>query len=101
MDNKAIEARKAYYKEWRAKNKDRIKKYNERYWSKISGDACDQSANIALTDEEKRRPRMDKYEQLQAAIEAVHKHGHMTEQEYATLYKAVKELQDKEVDDGK
>lgn len=26
--------RKQYYKEWRKNNKDRIKKYNERFWKK-------------------------------------------------------------------
>ena len=28
----AIEARRAYQKEWRAKNKDKVKKHNENYW---------------------------------------------------------------------
>lgn len=26
--------RKQYYKEWRKNNKDKIKKYNERFWKK-------------------------------------------------------------------
>ena len=26
--------RKEYYKEWRTNNKDKIKKYNERFWKK-------------------------------------------------------------------
>ena len=26
--------RKEYYKEWRKNNKDKIKKYNERFWKK-------------------------------------------------------------------
>ena len=30
----ASEARSAYLKEWRAKNKDRVKQYNERYWQR-------------------------------------------------------------------
>ena len=31
---KANEAKKAYYKLWRSRNKERIKAYNERYWQK-------------------------------------------------------------------
>lgn len=45
MDNKkqqptlsaeAIEARRAYKREWSAKNKDRIAEYQRRYWLKKS-----------------------------------------------------------------
>lgn len=32
--NVANEMRKAYQKEWRAKNKDKVKEYNQRYWLK-------------------------------------------------------------------
>ena len=34
MDSAAAEARRAYYKAWRAKNKDQIHEYNARYWAK-------------------------------------------------------------------
>lgn len=34
MDDKAREARKQYMKEWRAKNPDKVKAINERYWAK-------------------------------------------------------------------
>lgn len=34
MDSAAAEARRAYYKAWRAKNKDRVRDYNARYWAK-------------------------------------------------------------------
>lgn len=34
MDDKAREARKQYMKEWRAKNKDKVKATIERYWNK-------------------------------------------------------------------
>ena len=27
-------AQREYYKEWRAKNKDKVKKYNDNYWTK-------------------------------------------------------------------
>lgn len=33
-DISASEIRKAYLREWRAKNKDRVKQYNERYWQR-------------------------------------------------------------------
>ena len=28
----ATEARKAYYREWRAKNRDKVRRHNEAYW---------------------------------------------------------------------
>lgn len=31
---KAAELRRAYQKEWRAKNKDRVREYNRRFWEK-------------------------------------------------------------------
>lgn len=34
MDEKAKEARNKYMKEWRAKNKDKVKVIQERYWKK-------------------------------------------------------------------
>ncbi|WP_278337221.1 hypothetical protein [Clostridium fallax] len=34
MNDKAREKRNAYMKEWRKKNKEKIKKYNEVYWEK-------------------------------------------------------------------
>jgi hypothetical protein len=35
--NEAIkQARNAYMKAWRKKNKDKTKKYNENYWAKVS-----------------------------------------------------------------
>lgn len=32
MDEKAKEERRRYQREWRAKNKDRVKAINQRYW---------------------------------------------------------------------
>lgn len=32
--DKVIEVRRAYQKEWRAKNKDRVREYNRRFWEK-------------------------------------------------------------------
>lgn len=34
MTEEAKAAKKAYHKEWRARNKDKIKEYNRRYWEK-------------------------------------------------------------------
>jgi len=34
MTESALRARRAYAKAYRAKKKDRIKEYNERYWEK-------------------------------------------------------------------
>lgn len=32
--DKAAEARRAYYRAWRAANKDKVRQYNERYWQR-------------------------------------------------------------------
>ena len=34
LREKAIEARKAYQREWRRKNPDKVRAINERYWQK-------------------------------------------------------------------
>lgn len=34
MDEKAKEARNKYMREWREKNKDKVKKAQEKYWEK-------------------------------------------------------------------
>lgn len=34
MDEAALEARRAYQREWRRKNRDKVKAQNERYWAK-------------------------------------------------------------------
>ena len=34
MNEEARNARNAYYRAWRAKNPDKVRKSNERYWSK-------------------------------------------------------------------
>lgn len=30
------EARRAYHKEWRARNKDKIHEYNKRHWERVA-----------------------------------------------------------------
>ena len=34
MEAKAVEIRRAYYREWRTKNKDKVKAYNRNRWLK-------------------------------------------------------------------
>lgn len=34
LEQMASEERKAYYKRWRAANKEKVKKHNEAYWKK-------------------------------------------------------------------
>jgi beta-galactosidase GanA len=34
LDKAAAEARKEYFREWRKKNSDKVKNYNENYWRK-------------------------------------------------------------------
>lgn len=35
LSNEALEARRAYLREWRRKNKDKVKSYNARYWERV------------------------------------------------------------------
>jgi hypothetical protein len=37
MDKKSLEARRKYHKEWRNKNKEKIKAAQARYWAKKAG----------------------------------------------------------------
>ena len=39
MENKAAAARRKYMKEWRKRNRDRVKAYNERYWNRKAEEA--------------------------------------------------------------
>lgn len=34
MTDKGSESRRKYYAEWRAKNRDKVREYNARYWAK-------------------------------------------------------------------
>ena len=34
MADKGSESRRKYYAEWRAKNRDKVREYNARYWAK-------------------------------------------------------------------
>lgn len=40
------EARRAYYKQWRAKNKDKVRDYNRRFWEKRAEKQNTSSENI-------------------------------------------------------
>lgn len=45
--NQAREARNAYARAWRAKNRDKVRKYNETYWQKK---AAAQNGEAATTE---------------------------------------------------
>lgn len=34
MDQLALEARREYYRDWRAANKDKVREYNRSYWER-------------------------------------------------------------------
>lgn len=38
MTEAAKEARRAYQREWRRKNRDKVKEYNAKYWSNLAGE---------------------------------------------------------------
>lgn len=42
MDEAAREARRAYFKAWRARNKDKVRQANERFWAKKAAQAAAQ-----------------------------------------------------------
>ena len=46
---RAAEMRRAYHKAWRAKNKDKVREYNRRFWEKR---AEQQAAQINRTEAE-------------------------------------------------
>lgn len=49
---KGNEARRKYYKIWRAKNKEKIKLYNDRYWKKkAEKDLSDNSEALCKENE--------------------------------------------------
>lgn len=48
MDNTAIEERRKYYREWRAKNREKVIAAQERYWVKRA--AAREQAQTAAAD---------------------------------------------------
>ena len=49
-EEKARAARRAYYKEWRAKNKDKVKVNNMRYWARRAEREAQSSAKEGGND---------------------------------------------------
>lgn len=45
----ADEARRAYYRAWRAANKDKVKHYNEKYWAR-KAEQLEREANGEMED---------------------------------------------------
>ena len=48
MTEEARQARLAYHREWQKKNRDKVKAYNERYWTKKA--AAQKAAEQAAGD---------------------------------------------------
>ena len=48
---RAIEARRAYHRQWRAKNRERVKKYNSDYWIRKASQLSSE-ANVEDTKQE-------------------------------------------------
>lgn len=46
LSEQAKAARKAYYKEWRAKNRDKVREKNRRYWEKKAKEAQDERNSV-------------------------------------------------------
>ena len=46
MDKQAKEARRAYYKEWRRRNPDKVRENNLRYWRKKAEEAKNKKSGV-------------------------------------------------------
>lgn len=44
----AVEIRRAYQREWRAKNKDKVKAYNQKFWERRAEKARKEQTNNDL-----------------------------------------------------
>ena len=42
--NEALEARRAYYREWKMNNPDKVKAYNQKFWAKYAEKAKQKEA---------------------------------------------------------
>lgn len=50
MTEAAKEARRAYYRNWKKKNKDKVAAANERYWAKKAKQAAETTASSLEAD---------------------------------------------------
>lgn len=55
LSAKALEIKKAYYKEWRKNNRDKLKASIARYWEKKAGNVTSDPEEKPLTTEAKAR----------------------------------------------
>lgn len=46
----AVIARREYGRQWRAKNKDRVREYNKNYWARVAAQKEREGATDAKTD---------------------------------------------------
>lgn len=51
ISKEAREARNAYYREWRKKNPEKLKQYQEKYWMKKAQEMQEQEEGDDLNDE--------------------------------------------------
>lgn len=64
MSEDARNARNAYYRAWRAKNPDKVRSSNERYWSK-------KAAEMTATDKEAENDAAEEYANSEGNCAAV------------------------------
>lgn len=50
LDKAAAEARREYFREWRRKNSDKVKQYNENYWRKRAAAEAEAKENTASSE---------------------------------------------------
>lgn len=50
IEELAAEARRAYFKEWRAKNKDKVKQHNANFWLKKAAQKKEKEADNVNQD---------------------------------------------------
>lgn len=58
MDQLALEARREYYRDWRAANKDKVKQYNRSYWERKAQERKNRQ-NLGKEERDDRRQQDD------------------------------------------
>ena len=61
MENKALEEKKAYYREYYKKNKDKRRLYNKRYWEKKAQEAKEKPNNNNVAEGNELRIRSKEF----------------------------------------
>ena len=50
LDKSAAEARREYFREWRRKNSDKVKQYNQNYWRKRAAAEVEAKKNATSSE---------------------------------------------------